>query len=47
MYCKHCGKEIADNSVFCKYCGGKTDDAPVKDYEASYSEQYGDNVFYD
>lgn len=21
MYCKHCGKEIDDNSTFCKYCG--------------------------
>ena len=21
MYCKHCGKEIADDSSFCKYCG--------------------------
>lgn len=25
MYCKHCGKEIADNSTFCQYCGGKQD----------------------
>lgn len=22
MYCKHCGKEIADDSKFCNYCGG-------------------------
>ncbi len=22
MYCKHCGKEIADDSKFCQYCGG-------------------------
>lgn len=21
MYCKHCGKEIDDNSAFCKFCG--------------------------
>ena len=21
MYCKHCGKEIADDSMFCNYCG--------------------------
>lgn len=25
MFCKHCGKEIADNSTFCQYCGGKQD----------------------
>lgn len=23
MYCKHCGKEIADDSSFCQYCGGQ------------------------
>ncbi len=22
MYCKYCGKEIADDSKFCNYCGG-------------------------
>ena len=21
MYCKHCGKEIADGSKFCQHCG--------------------------
>ena len=21
MYCKHCGKEIADDSQYCRYCG--------------------------
>lgn len=21
MFCKHCGKELAENSVFCQYCG--------------------------
>ena len=25
MYCKHCGKEISDDSTFCQYCGGKQD----------------------
>lgn len=25
MYCKHCGKQIADDSAFCQYCGGKVD----------------------
>ena len=23
MYCKHCGKQIADDSSFCQYCGEK------------------------
>lgn len=22
MYCKHCGKEIAEDAAFCQYCGG-------------------------
>ena len=26
MYCKHCGKQIADDSSFCQYCGGKVMD---------------------
>lgn len=21
MYCKHCGKQIDDNSTFCNHCG--------------------------
>ena len=25
MYCKHCGKEIADDSRFCHVCGGPQD----------------------
>lgn len=25
MFCKHCGKQIADDSTFCQYCGGKLD----------------------
>lgn len=25
MYCKHCGKQIADDSRFCQHCGGKQD----------------------
>lgn len=32
MYCKHCGKQIADDSTFCQYCGGKVmDDSPKQD----------------
>lgn len=30
MYCKHCGKQIADDSTFCQYCGGKVD-APAQE----------------
>ncbi len=24
MYCKQCGKEIADGSQYCSYCGAGT-----------------------
>ena len=30
MYCKHCGKEIADDSVFCQYCGGQLQEQEKK-----------------
>ncbi len=33
MYCKHCGKQIADDSAFCQYCGGKIDTLVVNPQE--------------
>ena len=27
MYCKYCGKQIADNSKFCQHCGGSQEDS--------------------
>lgn len=33
MYCKYCGKEIADDSKFCQHCGSKQDDATPKTNE--------------
>ena len=27
MFCKHCGKQIADDSKFCQYCGKKNDNS--------------------
>lgn len=29
MYCKNCGKEISDDSKFCKFCGTQMDDSPM------------------
>lgn len=39
MYCKHCGKQIADDSSFCQYCGGKLDNSTAghKDTPCDYS----------
>ena len=28
MYCKHCGKEIADDAKFCPGCGKQTENQP-------------------
>jgi hypothetical protein len=30
MFCKHCGKEIPDNSNFCLYCGGALSDNKIE-----------------
>lgn len=31
MYCKYCGKQIADDSAFCQYCGeNQTKEVPIK-----------------
>lgn len=32
MYCKHCGKEIADDSKFCQHCGKTLVERESKDY---------------
>ena len=26
MYCKHCGKQIADDAKYCQHCGGSQED---------------------
>lgn len=33
MYCKHCGKQIADDSKYCQYCGGQQNEA-ITPFEA-------------
>ena len=35
MYCKNCGKEIADNAKFCSYCGAKQTNTEPTQYAAS------------
>lgn len=31
MYCKHCGKELADDSKFCEYCGKGVADTSIQE----------------
>ena len=33
MYCKHCGKEIADDSKFCQYCGKSLESNTINYFE--------------
>lgn len=41
MYCKHCGKQITDDSLFCQFCGGKQDvEAPTENKESKNVESY-------
>lgn len=35
MYCKHCGKEIADDSTFCQHCGERQFDVESKKDESN------------
>ena len=35
MKCKNCGKEIANDSVFCEYCGAKVAEEKKKNYKKS------------
>lgn len=41
MFCKKCGAEIADNSVFCEHCGAKVEEMPV---DTGYADEgHGDS----
>lgn len=44
MYCKNCGKEIADNSNFCSVCGHPQKDGlnqpPIKEVRWEYCDLY-------
>ncbi len=44
MYCKSCGKEIADNSAFCQYCGASIQQSTVPAYQPT--NQNGTITFY-
>ena len=36
MYCKNCGKEIADGTTFCVDCGTNMAEQPMTDWSNSY-----------
>ena len=41
MKCKHCGQEIADDSMFCEYCGTKTNNELSAEKRASGWQKFG------
>lgn len=46
MYCKHCGREIDDNSSYCKYCGISTVHEEMQEHE-DVEKQHKDNISVD
>lgn len=46
MYCKNCGKEIADDSKFCQYCGASlmSSEHPEKKVEVELSNKDGEPI---
>lgn len=48
MYCKHCGKELLDNTQYCPYCGTKQERAvevtKVKGPDAPSEEKKADGA---
>lgn len=38
MYCKHCGKQIADDSTFCQHCGGKVIEESSFEVNSGFSQ---------
>ena len=38
MYCKHCGKQIADDSTFCQHCGGKVIEVSSSEVNSGVSQ---------
>lgn len=41
MYCKHCGKKVADNAKFCDGCGEKIDSYSEQEHTTAKSPKYG------
>lgn len=49
MVCSKCGKEVADTSIFCSYCGNEFElvnalDSVVDSYHTIRPEEFNDNV---
>lgn len=43
MYCKHCGKEIADDAVICVNCG--RDLGVIKQNESTKNEKWDGGIY--
>lgn len=40
MFCKNCGKELKEDSMFCEYCGAKVDEGKEPDREPVYEKPF-------
>lgn len=39
MYCKHCGKKIAEDSKFCQHCGGRQEETTTDKQQAEINSE--------
>lgn len=42
MYCKHCGKEVAEDSKFCKHCGSNINTINIEEQKDQDPMKLGD-----
>lgn len=44
-YCKNCGKELPDDSVFCQYCGSNSvEDKITSEFKEKFNIFKGDDI---
>ena len=46
MNCPNCGKEIADDSIFCEFCGMQIHIALDQEYPQNYRTKYNNQAIY-
>ena len=44
VFCKHCGKQITDDSLYCQYCGGKQDVGLPREKECKNKQELSGGI---